>query len=85
MTQRHLELSFPIAAFGLETFIVASIASFITTSVQFKDTEGNDVNKLFGEMTAEEIISYTEQTAFDVESRGGMLENITNNTNKIKQ
>lgn len=31
MTQRHSELSFPIAAFGLETFIVASIASFITT------------------------------------------------------
>ena len=61
------------------------IASFITTPVQFKDSEGNDVNKIFGEMTADEIISYTKQTAVDVESRGGMLENITNNTNKIKQ
>jgi hypothetical protein len=61
------------------------IASFVTTPVQFKDSEGNDVNKIFGEMTADEIISYTEQTAIDVESRGGMLENITNNMNKIKQ
>ena len=61
------------------------IASFITTPVQFKDSEGNEVNKIFGEMTADEIISYTEQTAVDVESRGGMLENITNNMNKIKQ
>ena len=61
------------------------IASFITTPVQFKDSEGNEINKIFGEMTADEIISYTEQTAVDVESRGGMLENITNNMNKIKQ
>jgi hypothetical protein len=61
------------------------IANFVTKPLSFTDSKGNNIEKTFSELSVEEMMDYSKSYAGTNELKSGLLGNITENMNKIKQ
>ena len=61
------------------------ISNFTTKPLSFTDSKGNNIEKTFSELSVEEMMDYSKSYAGTNELKSGLLGNITENMNKIKQ
>jgi hypothetical protein len=61
------------------------IAGFMTSPISFKDAGGNDISKMFSEMSIDEIMAHAKQNAGTPGLRTSLFDDITTKMNKMDQ